>query len=183
MADAALGERVVVKLDRRSDQGTDVRIHPRMLYPVFLPEGVSLTPAVQTAPSYLRFEGSKITARDDNIVANFQRNAAPPNVHGVWSRHRPAEIFSGVKALVGRQSEIGDDGGKTDVDVYVRVIVDWTGLSRRVGELTLYPAAFVISQIPSEPSDRPTRETFYRFLPNQNPFRMLICTSKTGEAT
>ncbi len=179
--DATLDQLIVVKLADWRGEHASIRIHRRMLYPVLLKKNIPVALSVKTTESYLRFSGSSITAQNDSIVANFKNNAAPRIAQGKPTLQSPAPNYSGFKALVGRLTEDDENGGEFEVDVYVRIIVDWTYPTRRTSEVSLHRAAFVISQVPVSSVNWPAREMYYRFLPNHSPFRMLVCALNTGQ--
>jgi len=171
VTDGTLNQGVVVKLGNWRSTFSEVRIHRSVLYPIFLKSASPVVRDSKAENSYLRFGGTKISAQDDAIIANFQNNAAALPEHQIPSSHRRTPTFSGYKAHLGRHIDNDSDGRAVEVDVYLRLIIDWRHQTRRQNALSLHRAALVLSQVPIGDG----REKFYRFQPDQRPFRMLAC--------
>lgn len=168
-----LNERVAVEFSNWRSENSEIRIHRRLLYPIFLQNNGSVARDSKVKDSYLPFKGSKITAQNDSIVANFESNALAKAEQRNSALQSQVPHFTGFKAYLGRHTEPEENGRDTEVEVYFRIIVDWRYQSQRQDELSLHRAAIVISQVPIEVGAG--RERFYRYQPSHSPFRMLAC--------
>lgn len=120
---------------------------------------------------YLRFRGESITTENDAVVARFRDNT--PVGPGAGSPN-----FAGFKVHLGRHVE-SEAGRELEVDVYFRIILDWSYRSPRYGDMSVHRAAFVVSEVPA--GIEAHRERFYRFLPNRRPFQMMACALADAE--
>ena len=168
-----LNERVAVEFSNWRSENSEIRIHRRLLYPIFLQNNGSVARDTEGKESYLPFSGSKITAQNDSIVANFENNALAKVEQRNSALQSQVPHFTGFKAYLGRHTEREENGWDTEVEVYFRIIVDWRYQSQRQDEMSVHRAAIVISQVPIGVAAG--REKFYRFRPSLSPFRMLAC--------
>lgn len=157
---------VVAEIDvPDGDEETGIAIHPEVLQPI----GRHVVRQADAAGFHLRYRGRSITAENDAVVARFRDNglATPPAGAG---ERRPR--FGGFKVYLGRHTE-RDGGRDVSVDLYLRIIVDWTYETAQHERLAVHRAAAVVSQVPLNTGA--AHERFYRFAPSARPFRMLAC--------
>ena len=170
---STLSERVVVELSTWRNEDSQIRVHRSVLERIIRPTNLEGARDFKPKEFYARFLGSMITPQNDTVVANFETNALAQTKQQDPAPKNRVRSFSGFKAYLGRRTEQEENGRQIDLEIYFRIIIDWSYQSRRQDELSLHRAALVISQVSI--GDDAGRERFYRFLPSLSPFRMLAC--------
>lgn len=171
----ALTEQALIYLRIRPDKGSVIRIHHRLLNGILGHNSIRYRSTSQTKSPYFQFKGSIITRQNDTVVANFENNALLQANQLDPSVRKTDMSFFGLKFWLGRHTGHDENNRETDVNAYLRIIIDWEDQASQAKEISVYRAAYVVSQVSVTEIDGSLKEMFYRFLPNRSPFQTLAC--------
>ena len=171
---STLAENIIVSFHRQKNGNAKILLHRRAWKGIF--QAASGPTPIAAITSQKRFDGKEITAQDDAIVAHFENNAL------LEAKRVDAAVidlhFTGFKVSLGRYLSVDEKGREIEVDVNLRIIIDWNSGVLGAADFTKRSyrrAAYVISQVQVNSEPQLAKEHYYRFLPSRRPFRTLGC--------
>ncbi len=157
-----------------------IRLHKRLLVGIIDKNVAGLLPAAPAERTHLNLTGRRITPDSDKIVANFEMSALRKAKRLDASAQKSDQKFSGYLSSLGRHKRPDAQGREVEVEVFLRIVINWNSKHRIANDMTAHQVAYLVSEIPVTAPGLPAREMFYRFRPSRHPFRMLLCLFDQG---